>query len=168
MRRSLTALLVATAAVAALTGSAVAQGALPTLLGNSPKGPEKLLVRPAQIIYTGDGSGILGGFDGAPGKGFGHLRWTRWTTGSAYGHGADWIDDCRPDCAGGTFTAHAATLNAFRPRGGRFTRLTVKSSYRGKSLVNRLKLERSHGALIYGFSRWSASSLGTSDAPLGS
>jgi hypothetical protein len=149
MRRSLTALLVATAAVAALTGSAVAQGTLPTLLGNSPKGPSKLLVRPAQIIYTGDGSGILGGFDGGRGKGFGHLTWTRWTTGSAFGHGADWIDACRPDCADGTYTAHAATLNAFRPRGGRFTRLTVRSSYQGKPLVNRLKLVRSDGALIY-------------------
>jgi hypothetical protein len=136
----------------AVAGSALAQG-LPTLLGNSPKGPDKLLVRPAQIIYTGDGSGILGGFDGGRGEGFGHLRWTRWTTGSAFGHGADWINDCRPDCADGTFTAHAATVNAFRPREGRFTRLTVKSSYRGTPLVNRLKLERSHGALIYEFSR---------------
>jgi hypothetical protein len=136
----------------AVAGSALASG-LPTLLGNSPKGPEKLLVRPAQIIYTGDGSGILGGFDGGRGKGFGHLRWTKWTTGSAFGHGADWMDDCRPDCADGTFTAHAATVNAFRPRGGRFTRLTVKSSYRGKPLVNRLKLMKSNGVLIYEFSR---------------
>ncbi len=149
MRRSLTALLVATAAVAALSASALAQGTLPTLLGNSLKGPSKLLVRPAQIIYTGDGSGILGGFDGGKGKGFGHLTWTRWTTGSAFGHGADWIDDCRPDCADGTFSAHAASLNAFAPRGGHFTRLTVRSSYRGKPLVNRLKLVRSDGALFY-------------------
>jgi hypothetical protein len=136
----------------AVAGSALASG-LPTLLGNSPKGPEKLLVRPAQIIYTGDGSGILGGFDGGRGKGFGHLQWTKWTTGSAFGHGADWIDDCRPDCADGTFTPHAATVNAFRPRGGRFTRLTVKSSYRRKPLVYRMKLMRSNGALIYEFSR---------------
>jgi hypothetical protein len=152
MRRSLTALLVATVAVAALTGSAVARGTLPTLLGNSVKGPSKLLVRPAQIIYTGDGSGILGGFDGGKGKGFGHLSWTRWTTGSALGHGADWIDDCRPDCADGTYAAHAATLNAFRPQGGHFTRLTVKSFYQGKPLVNRLRLVKSHGVLLYEFS----------------
>ena len=151
MRRALMLVLGVTVAVA-VAGSALAQG-LPTLLGTSPKGPMKLLVRPAQIIYTGDGSGILGGFDGGRGKGFGHLRWTKWTTGSALGHGADWIDDCRPDCAEGTFTPHAATVNAFRPRGGRFTRLTLKTSYRGKPLVNRMKLVRSNGALIYAFSR---------------
>jgi hypothetical protein len=145
-------LVVGATIAAAVAGSALAQG-LPTLLGNSPQGPDKLLVRPAQIVYTGDGSGILGGFDGGRGEGFGHLRWTKWTAGSAFGHGADWINDCRPDCADGTYTAHAATVNAFRPRGDRFTRLTVKSSYRGKPLVNRMKLERSHGALIYEFSR---------------
>jgi hypothetical protein len=150
MRRSLVLLLIATATVT-LAATALAQGALPTLLGNWVKGPSKLLVRPAQIVYTGDGSGILGGFDGGKGKGFGHLTWTRWTTGSAFGHGADWIDDCRPDCAGGTYTAHAATLNAFRPRGGRFTRLTISTSYRGKSIISRLKLEKSQGELIYAF-----------------
>ncbi len=149
MRRALIVALV-TAAAAVPAGSALAAGTLPTLLGNLAKGPSKLLVRPAQIIYTGDGSGVLGGFDGGRGKGFGHLTWTRWTTGSAYGHGADWIDDCRPDCADGTFTAHKATVNAFRPRGGRFTRLTITSSDRGKPLVSHLKLERESGNLFYG------------------
>jgi hypothetical protein len=151
VRRVLILVLGATIAVA-VAGSALAQG-LPTLLGNAAKGPTKLLVRPAQIVYTGDGSGILGGFDGGRGKGFGHLRWTKWTTGSAFGHGADWIDDCRPDCADGTFTPHAATLNAFRPRSGRFTRLTVTTSYRGRPLVNRLRLVRSHRVLLYEFAR---------------
>jgi hypothetical protein len=150
MRRALIVALV-TAAAAVLAGSALAAGALPTLLGNSVKGPSKLLVRPAQIIYTGDGSGILGGLDGGKGKGFGHLTWTRWTTGSAFGHGADWIDDCRPDCADGTFAAHKATVNAFRPRGGRFTRLTIRSSYRGKPLVSNMKLVQTGGSLFYTF-----------------
>lgn len=145
--------LVAAVAVVALAGSALAHGVLPTLLGNSIKGPSKLLVRPAQIVYTGDGGGILGGFDGGKGKGFGHLRWTRWTTGSALGHGANWIDGCRPNCAQGTFTPHAATVNAFRPQDGRFTRLTITSSYHGQPLVNRLKLVRSNGELFYAFSR---------------
>jgi hypothetical protein len=151
MRRSLI-LLTATATIT-FAGAALAQATLPTLLGNSVKGSSKLLVRPAEIIYTGDGSGILGGFDGGKGKGFGHLRWTRWTTGSAFAHGADWIDDCRPDCAGGTFTPHAATVNAFRPRNGRFTRLTINSSYRGKPLVSHMKLVKSGRDLIYTFAR---------------
>ena len=150
MRRALIVVLVAAAAAMA-AGSARAAGTLPTLLGNWVKGPDKLLVRPAQIIYTGDGSGVLGGFDGGKGKGFGHLTWTRWTTGSAFGHGADWIDDCRPDCADGTYTAHRATVNAFRPRGGRFTRLTMRSSYRGKPLVSHMKLVKSGGTLLYTF-----------------
>jgi hypothetical protein len=148
MRRALiVALLTAAAAVPA--GSARAAGALPTLLGNWVKGPSKLLVRPAQIIYTGDGSGALGGFDGGKGKGFGHLTWTRWTTGSAFGHGADWIDDCRPDCADGTFTAHRATVNAFRPSAGRFTRLTISSSYAGKPLISHMKLVKTGRSLFY-------------------
>ncbi len=150
MRRSLALLLVATAAVL-LPGSALAAGTLPRLLGNNLKGPSELLVRPAQIIYTGDGSGILGGFDGGKGKGFGHLRWTRWTTGSAFGRGADWIDDCRPDCADGTYTGHAATVNAFAPSAGHFSRLTITTTYRGKPLVSRMKLMRTHGQLIYAF-----------------
>jgi hypothetical protein len=149
MRRALILVLAATVAVG-LAGSALAQG-LPTLLGNSPRGPIKLMVRPAQIIYTGDGSGALGGFDGGNGKGFGHLTWTRWTTGSAFGHGADWIDDCRPDCADGTFTAHQATVNASRPRANRFTRLTIISSYRGKRLVTHMKLVKTGGSLFYTF-----------------
>jgi hypothetical protein len=148
MRRSLTLLLVATATVT-LAGSALAAGTLPRLLGNNLKGPSQLLVRPAQIIYTGDGSGILGGFDGGKGKGFGHLHWTRWTTGSAFGHGADWIDGCRPDCADGTYTGHAATVNAFAPSAGHFTRLTITSTYRGKPLVSHMKLVRSGHDLIY-------------------
>jgi hypothetical protein len=153
MRRSLVLALVALTGTvpAMLAGSALAGGVLPTLLGNSVKGPSKLLVRPAEIIYTGDGSGILGGFDGGKGKGFGHLVWTRWTTGSAFGHGADWIDDCRPDCAGGTFTAHRATVNAFRPRRGRFTRLTISTSDRGKPLISQMKLVKRDRSLFYTF-----------------
>jgi hypothetical protein len=150
MRRALIVALV-TAAAALSAGLALAAGTLPTLLGNWVKGPSRLLVRPAQIIYTGDGTGILGGFDGGKGKGFGHLTWTRWTTGSAFGHGADWIDDCRPDCAQGTYTAHKATVNAFRPSGGRFTRLTISSSYRGKPLVSHMKLVKNGGTLLYTF-----------------
>jgi hypothetical protein len=139
------------AAAGAVAGPALAAANLPTLLGNSVKGPTKLLVRPAQIVYTGDGSGILGGFDGGRGKGFGHLRWTKWTTESAQGHGADWINGCTPDCAGGKYTAHAATLSAFRPRNGHFTRLTLSSSYRGKPVTVHIELVRSGGELIYTF-----------------
>jgi hypothetical protein len=148
VRRALVALL-AVCATAVAVAPALAAPPLPTLLGNWLKGPDKLLVRPAQIVYTGDGSGILGGLDGAKGKGFGHITWSRWSAGSAFGHGADWINDCRPDCADGTYTAHKATANAFRPRSGHFTRLTITSSYRGKPLVSRLALVKSGRILIY-------------------
>jgi hypothetical protein len=98
MRRSLI-LAIIGAATVVLAGSALAQGALPTLLGSWVKGPSKLLVRPAEIIYT----------------------------------------------------AHKATVNAFRARDGRFTRLTITSSSRGKPLVSHLQLERESGNFFYVF-----------------
>ena len=76
-----------------------------------------MLVRPKQIVYTGDGTGFFAGHGVAgrrpkPGK----LTWSSWTSGGAQGHGDDWINDCEPFCAAGRFTQHAVTLTLFRPR----------------------------------------------------
>ena len=106
-------------------------------------------VRPASILYTGDGSGILGGFDGTGIGHPGHLRWLSWTTERAVGSGAVWIDNCNPDCASGTFTAHAVKVTASRPVRGHFTRLTLRYSYRHRARADRRAIGRIGGAWSY-------------------
>ena len=76
-----------------------------------------MLVRPGQIVYTGDGSGFLAGPGRAgrhpkPGK----LTWTSWTGGAALGSGDDWLNNCEPFCAAGTFSQHAVNIKLYRPR----------------------------------------------------
>ena len=100
-------------------------------------GNHDLQVRPSVVDYTGDGSGVLGGFDGTGRGHYGHLRWTRWTATQALGHGAVWIDDCAPDCATGTFRPYAVTVQASLPRANVFRRLTLRYRYGGKSVIDR-------------------------------
>ena len=112
---------------------------LPTLLGDSPRGAGYYTwqVRPAHIVYTGDGSGILGGFDGSSARKPGHLTWSTWTRTEARGKGAVWLDDCNPDCADGRYTPHAVKVRAFRRVDGRFRRLTLDYRLKGKRYVDR-------------------------------
>ena len=125
---------------------------LPKLLGSSADGKTRgLLVRPAEILYTGDGSGVLGGFDGTGNNGSdGHLKWSKWTQTQALGSGAVWLNNCTPSCAAGRFAPHAVTVRAFRPSGGVFTRLTVTYVYAGKNVVDRRTLEKTNGFWDYG------------------
>ena len=63
-----------------------------------------LRIKPSVILYTGDGTGALGGLrrgDSRMMREFGRLRWLSWTSSHAEGVGDDWIDICDPDCAGG-------------------------------------------------------------------
>ncbi len=106
----LAALVLASAATAAALPGAVADG-------GTVKQGRNVLVRPKQIVYTGDGSGFLAGPGQAgrapkPGK----LEWSSWTGGAALGSGDDWLDNCRPDCADGTFSQHAVNIKLYRPR----------------------------------------------------
>jgi hypothetical protein len=119
--------------------AAIALGAtrLPRLLAND--GGHIWQVRPAQILYTGDGSGRLGGFDGTGLVHPGHVKWASWTQTEAVGSGAVWIDDL------GTVTAHRAEVTAFRRVEGRFTRLTLRYSYHGKLYVDRRGIRRTGG-----------------------
>lgn len=109
-----------------------------------------LQVRPAEIDYTGDGSGALGGFDGTGRGHYGHLHWTQWTTKQATGHGAVWIDSCRPDCAAGRFRPYAVTVYATSPRGGVFRRLTLRYRYGGRRVVDRRIVQHLGGGYTYG------------------
>jgi hypothetical protein len=124
----------AVGAVPGVAGASAALPGLPTTLSSSPG----YVVRPAEIDYTGDGSGILGGFDGTGRRGhFGHLHWRFWGTTHAAGSGAVWLDDCLPDCAAGVFHPYAVTLRASAPRGGHFALLTLRYRYHGRDVVDR-------------------------------
>jgi hypothetical protein len=81
-------------------------------------------VRPATIVYTGDGTGIIGRL-GKGSKAKGGIDWELWGPLVAYGVGTVWLDDCTPDCADGTFHEHGVRVLADAPAGGRFTRLTL-------------------------------------------
>lgn len=81
--------------------------------------------KPRRIIYTGDGSGLLASENDVSGG----LSWTTWTATQASADGADWLDDCIPDCADGTFQDYPAVIELSRPRRVdghlQFTRMTV-------------------------------------------
>jgi hypothetical protein len=126
---------------ALLPASASATG-LPTLLTQIGRG-NQFLVRPAQIVYTGDGSGVLGGFTGrGPYPRFGRLRWSSWNGQQAVGSGAVWLDDCSPNCAQGTFHPYAVRVHAFDPQAGHFARLTLRYTYEGKEVIDRRALSK--------------------------
>lgn len=133
----------------AFTACAAASTGLPRLLADGPHWRYRWEIRPAHIVYTGDGSGVLGGFDGTNAAHPGHLTWTSWTQQRAQATGAVWIDDCSPDCANGTFTAHAVRVVAFRPLNGRFTRVTLTYRYHGKRDVDRRGISREGGSWSY-------------------
>ena len=58
-----------------------------------------------------------------------HLRWTSWTSAEGRGSGADWHDNCVPDCADGIVYAYPANVRVYRPErlAGYlvFTRMTI-------------------------------------------
>ena len=131
---------------------------VPTHLGPPVHGD--LQRTPARIIYTGDGTGFFAG----PGQG-GHrprthaISWTQWGAQTATGQGADWVDNCNPDCAGGSFSAYAVSLTLSMPRvldGDKvFTRLSVSYIRSRPSYVKhrhetfRLKYEAKAGGFFW-------------------
>jgi hypothetical protein len=125
----------AVALVTLLPASAGAAG-LPTLLTQIGLG-STFAARPAQVIYTGDGSGVLGGFSGkGPLPRFGRLNWSLWNHRRAAGSGAVWLDDCTPNCADGTFHPYAVRVSAFDPEAGHFTHLILRYMYDGKKIMD--------------------------------
>jgi hypothetical protein len=128
------ALTAAAASASAKAASASATG-LPMVL--TPGSRQQFALRPAEIDYTGDGTGVLGGFDGT-GRypSYGHLKWSSWTGTEALGSGAVWIDDCTPSCAAGKFSPYAIAVRAFDPAAGHFTRLRLRYRYRGAEVVD--------------------------------
>jgi hypothetical protein len=147
----LTALAVASSASAAALPGVVANG------GTVTKG-KNVLVRPKQIVYTGDASAFLAG----PGKAGrrpqpGRLKWSSWTPRAALGSGDDWINNCEPFCAAGTFSQHAVNVKLYRPRTVLrllvFTRLTLHYTHGPNPFTHKssstLKLVRSGPQLFW-------------------
>lgn len=94
-------------------------------------------VRPHGILYTGDGSGIIGRLQPgdarrAVGQTPGFLHWTMWTNNHAAANGTVWLLSCRPSCAASSYHSYALTLTAGRVRHGHFTRMTLQYRYHGQ------------------------------------
>jgi hypothetical protein len=122
----------ASLAVAASASAATLPGAV--LGGGTPKAGKNVKVRPNQIVYSGDGSGSLAG----PGKAGRHpkpgkLKWSSWTGSAALGTGDDWLNNCEPFCAAGSFSEHPVNIKLYRPRTmlhvSVFTRMTIKYTH---------------------------------------
>jgi hypothetical protein len=78
---------------------------IPTCIGCRPA------VKPANITWTADDSVALSGSTRARG-----IAWSHWGNRTASGMGAEWVNNCIPDCAGGTYTPYRATIALTRPR----------------------------------------------------
>jgi hypothetical protein len=117
---------IAVSLVAVSSASAATSG-LPGLTSQSTGKPQ---VKPKEIIYSGDGSALFAGTS----KISHHISWSSWTATGASGSGAQWLNNCKPSCAGGKFSSYPVKLQASRPEviAGHdvFTRLKV--TYTGK------------------------------------
>ena len=105
----------ATMALAA-PGALAKQTQIPVEDGPAHPG-RSLQVRPFQIIWTGDATGVFAG-RGTGGRRpkFGRLHWTKWTATEGQGSGANWLNDCVPFCAAGRYTPFNVNLTVYRPR----------------------------------------------------
>ena len=141
---------IATCLVFALGASAALAGRTQILVsdGNATAG-KTLQVKPFQIIWTGDATGVFAG-RGTAGKHpkFGRLHWSKWTATEGKGTGANWLNDCVPFCAAGKYTPFNANFTAYRPR--------VVSGFK---LFTRLKVVYT-GGVPHGFKRTGVFSLG--------
>lgn len=107
-----------------------------------------LEVEPYSIVDSGDGSGIIAGTPMHRGsridRHFGRIHWTTWNYASgANGTGKQWIDDCDPDCAGGTFSGYPVKLHAYRP-----------ALIGGQWVFSRITMTYTHNRPHFGGQRW--------------
>jgi hypothetical protein len=113
----------------ALTAAVAATTALAAVPGVTSEGSAPPKVKPATILYTGDGSGFFAGAKQVSKTNFGKIHWSKWTKKKAVGSGANWLNDCKPNCAKGKFHGYPVTLKLTTPKkvAGKniFTRMTV-------------------------------------------
>jgi hypothetical protein len=104
---------------AALTAAASASAAaLPGVVADiGPAFSGSIQVRPHEIVWTGDGTGLFAGRrrpDAKPSHS--RIGWTRWSRSSAIGTAYSWLDNCVPDCASGSFMSYPVRLELGDPR----------------------------------------------------
>jgi hypothetical protein len=121
---------IATLAIAA--GASAALAATPTFPAFSgPPSKNNPVVKPSEIVYSGDGSHL---FAGGAGNKVGKLHWTVWNSTEGLGTGYNWINNCNPSCANGKYAKYPVTLKVYQPKKQSkffiFTRLKV--TYMGK------------------------------------
>ena len=127
---------------------ATAQARLPSVLTQHTKRPFE--VRPATIWYTGDGTGVIGGSDGASARYPGRLHWNRYSHRQGRARGLVWLNDCDPSCAEGTFSAAPVNVHVFAPRHGHFTRLTLKYAWNGTDVTDQRSIKNFGSYWAYG------------------
>jgi hypothetical protein len=116
------------AALAIAAGASAASAATPKLPAFSgPPSKTNPVVKPSEIVYSGDGSQFFAGPKGH--KRAGKLHWTTWNGTEALGTGYQWIDNCSPSCANGKFSLYPVSLKATAPKQEKkyyiFTKLKV-------------------------------------------
>jgi hypothetical protein len=144
LRTTLPRPVIASAVLAASLAAATPAGASTALPKALTEGTPQFAVRPAQIGFTGDGSGYVGG-PRTSSSHFGRISWRSWTTRSAHGTGRVWINDCEPSCAGGTFHPYRVSVTLASPSAGRFRRLTLHYRHAGRAVTDVRRIER-HGS----------------------
>jgi len=81
--------------------------------------------KPGRIIYSGDGAALVAGTSAVKGP----IKWTVWNKVGGRGQGADWHNNCNPDCVGGNYHAYPASVHVYRARRVAgyllFTRMTL-------------------------------------------
>ena len=129
---------------------------VPTTDG-SPRTRGVLARRPKLIVYSGDGAAYVGGSHRRR-RGAGPISWSSWGGAAAVGTGANWLDNCTPNCAKGRFTAYPAQIRLDRPKrlGGRlvFSRLTLTYTARRPAhehgrFVLRLRYSRAESTYVW-------------------
>lgn len=101
--------------------------ALPTLLKSPSRSNFRL--KPSEIVL-GAGSGAISG-RGKHRSRKSKIKWLTWTETAATARARIWFTDCRPSCGQGMYGGYDATIRAFRPIDGHFTRLRI--TYSGKT-----------------------------------
>jgi hypothetical protein len=73
---------------------------------------------PSSVYLSGDGSLYAV-----------HMTWTGWGTATATGHGTAEANDCKPNCAEGTFSAHPVTITLTKPEPWHHDMVYARAAY---------------------------------------